>query len=257
MTQEEITTDPSASLPDAPADTPDAQEQPPETVSMADYETLKAENDKLSRTVSSQSGRASKALSIEGMFAEIKAENESFRESLRVMGTALSNDALETLPNDLVEIDQRRTVALTQTTANAELTVLQQNFNEAVVGEDGNTVMDLRGAPELEDARKLHDVALRMLNENQFGDAKKTMIEAVAMAKEVVNRKVITDLRTDFSTAKEKWEIENNIGDMGTGRGSAGGGSKNFNQIRDAYIDNPSDAAISKTYMEARRARGL
>ena len=256
MTQEKVQDqagDQSANLDGAPADTQDAQDQPPDTVPKADH-------DRVVQQLKSLEGRVNARESQNERFDRIEADNTSIRESIQKIGAAISGDNLDALDGDLSSIDQKRIVALTQTKSTAEMTSLKQQFDSTVLREDGSLVLDLKGASELQEARVEHDRALELLGQTDpelRASAKDVMNNAIKMAKDVVHSKVLADMESRYSTERDKWNEDNAIGDMGTGQGSSGGVSEDYKSIRDAYIADPNDSAVQTKYFAARAKRGL
>jgi len=230
-TSESDNLDSSANLPDSLEETSEGTEQLPDTVSRADFDSLKAENDKLTRSVDSMSGRASKSATIEDMFSEIKSENEALRESVQLLGEAFSNETLDSLGADLSAVQQRHTDSANQNKSNASIKYQKQLFDNSVLGEDGSPILSLTDAPELLEARQMHDASISLHNKGSSVEAKDMMNDAILMAKDAVSKAERSASRSALASAKEQWQIENGVGDMNTGSGSVGGGVNDGNLL--------------------------
>tara|TARA_Y100000310_G_C20578298_1_gene761613 strand:- start:260 stop:1042 length:783 start_codon:yes stop_codon:yes gene_type:complete len=57
--------------------------------------------------------------------------------------------------------------------------------------------------------------------------------------------------------ARQRYNVETSAMDMGAQAGTPAAPSPSFIKVRDAYIENPNDPAISKKYNEMRQERGI
>lgn len=97
----------------------------------------------------------------------------------------------------------------------------------------------------------------------QGGTSSNRVLTLMSDAEHKANLLAKAALRAQLAEAKkatkaERRKVEEETGafDLDTGPGS-GGGEKNFEKIRDAYIADPYDEKISKAYFESRKAQGL
>jgi hypothetical protein len=232
---EQHTEEQSAPLPDAPAEQQDAQEQLPDTVSRADFDELQSSHEKTQQQLSTMSGRLAAAETTaetnDRLFDRLDTLQTTLMDMTAAQAKAFADDTLDTLSAEIGSIRDKSNAESNQSRSTRTITSLRENLDAAVLGDDGNAVLDLATAPELQDARTKHNESLELLKNGRTEQAESMMARAVASAtnatataERAALRKQLADQEKGFATKSEELLEEAGVGDLSVNGGGGGGG---------------------------------
>ena len=186
---------------------------------------------KLQSNLSTLEGRVKKQNDTDALIAGFTDQLQGIQAGTAAMARAMANDDLEGLGDEVTAIEQRTQARTAENTRRSVSASLGQDLQLAIQGSDGEPVLDLMNAPELEIVRTTWNSGLRQLsseNPTERAEGRATLVQAVSDAKSATLaaertklQKAMTDLEAKHVADRAKWAEDNGIEDLSVGTGSA------------------------------------
>jgi|10_taG_2_1085330.scaffolds.fasta_scaffold03190_2 hypothetical protein len=202
-----------------PSGTPDHQAQ----LAERDAEIAKLKND-----LKASSGRRGRQNQTEQLLLGQGNDIRSINNRLDVLMKAMSSGETDNLPAELSAIQEQ--AAQTQATINYETqwTDLSQELVDSVVDEDGNAMLDIHNAPELERVREMWTQAH---NRKDVAGLHKAIAESQKVARSMERLQRRSPRIVDATDTEE----ETTEFDLSTGPSAGGAGLSDDRWMRDVY----------------------
>jgi|TARA_Y100000034_G_C6858495_1_gene390435 predicted DNA-binding protein (UPF0251 family) len=263
---------PNLEAPPEPDVTPDQGEGEgqPEEVNWEERATAaETENTKLKGDLSTAEGRVRKQTDIDAVIAGFGDRLDGIQAGTAAMARAMANDDLDGLGEEVDAIEQRtqaRSVASARQSVSASL---GQDLQLAVQGSDGEPVLDLMEAPELETVRMTWNTGLKQLSSTdavERAEGRATLVQAISDAKTAAlvaertkSQKALTNLEAQHKADRAKWAEDNGVEDLSTGTGAAAAQAPSGSALEEGIGNGtiPATPANLKKLQELYRQEGF
>ncbi len=190
---------------------------------------VKSLNDRLS----AQGRRQDRVQEAESLALGTNNEVRLLNRRLDALIESVSNGSTDRLPTQMAEIASQAASSQAELEYNDVWTELSQELQEVVLDEDGNAVLDLLNAPELEQVRSTWQVAHGRKDANGLA-------RAVGEAQKVMRRAERESVKTRATAnARQQAQVDNEAAgnlDLSTGPSSGGsGGMSDTRWLHDVY----------------------
>jgi|TARA_Y100000310_G_scaffold215081_1_gene216065 hypothetical protein len=204
------------------------------------------ENAKLKSNLSTLEGRVKKQIDTDALFAGFSDQLMGIQAGTAAVARAMANDNLEGLGEEVDAIEQRIQARTADTVRQSVSASLGQDLQMAVQGSDGEPVLDLMEAPELETVRTTWNIGLKQLSSTdavERAEGRATLVQAISDAKTVTlaaertkAQQALVDLEAKHVADRAKWAEDNGVEDLSTGTGSASVSGNLFGKLGDPNI---------------------
>lgn len=230
----------------------------------AQYEELLAAKGKLEGDLKAIKGLRQTEAQREAMLLGISDRIDGIDRQQTALIKALAANETDALPQEIERIQAEGQQAKASRGFGQQYASLLQDFMETVRDADGNDVLDIYKAPELQDARQEW---MRYYNDQAMGATEKIagFARVVGQAHRVVRQTERTRLQAEAKKAREearttvKQKLEEaEVLDLNTGPEAGGGGNQSFETLmkKDPYKMKPKELREYNTALNAAQKRG-
>ena len=211
-----------------------------EAVANAEARAKKAEND-----LRAQQGRRSQRQELENLVLGTNNHIRLLDRKVEALIKAYGSGDTDSLPSQLSSIQADQASLQTQTDYQQVWTDLSQELVDLVQDEEGNPILDLQEAPELEQVRRLWTAA----HQKQDKDG---LHRAIQEASKVVRRIERASLKQGAADNSKKIAEEAGQHDMDTGPAAGGSGMTDARWLREVY-GRPDFVGTKTDHVRAKR----
>jgi hypothetical protein len=176
----------------------------------------------------STQGQARKQGISDDSIQKLSDEFAGFQAQVMAGFKSLAEGNLDNLPTDMAEAGRPHAIQAQRNSSGRIATARRASFDELLLGEDGNALLDSTTAPELASARDIFDAGIRFLNagdvaqaEEQFGLAQNEATKVVRVAERKAFKDSLAKQDSDAKESRQKLIEESGVEDMGTGKAGA------------------------------------
>lgn len=245
--------------------TPETQATPEPTVDYkVKYEEEAAARAKLENDHKALKGLRQTEAQREAMLLGISDRIDGIDRQQTALIKALAANETDALPQEIERIQAEGLETRASRGFSQQYASLLQDFMETVRDADGNDVLDIYKAPELQDARQEW---MRYYNDETMGATEKIagFAKVVGQAHRVVRQAERIRLQAEAKKAKEEARTtvrqkleEAEVLDLNTGPEAGGGGNQSFDALmkKDPYKMKPKELREYNTALNAAQKRG-
>ena len=212
-------------------------------------EALEAQLSKVQNDLRAQSGRRNRQQELENLVLQTNNQTRLLDRKLEALIKATSSGDVDNLPEQLTTIHNDQATLEATSAYQTTWSELSNELVELVQDDDGNSILDLQQAPELEDVREIWTAAHR--NQDARG-LQRAMNEAITVVRRV-ERQRLKETTEEIKTAAKEEAVDAGAFDLDTGEAAGGSGLSDARWLREVY-GNPD---FSPTPDDNRRAKKI
>ena len=236
------------------ADQPVDQE-PEEVDWQVRAEAAEAANKKLENELKSQQGRNRRTDDVQHQLSSIGDRLSTIESANQAVLRAFSSGDTDDLPNELSTIQAQARQTSANRSYEARYADLSEELREAVQDDEGNPILDLYEAPELESIRQEWVTAHRNKDTGALATALAKAHRVARSVERTTGRSSEQQIRTEEREAAKARLEEAGIFDLDTGPSAAGGGRSDDRWFREVYGSQtydptPADHKRARDYLQ-------
>jgi hypothetical protein len=197
---------------------------------------LQAELDKVNNDLRSQSGRRNRQQELENLVLQANNTTRLLDRKVDALIRATSGD-IDDLPAQLSSIQADQATFDASSAYQSIWTDLSNELVELVQDDDGNSILDIQTAPELEEVREIWTNAHR--SEDTRG-LQRAMNEAIKVIRRV-ERQRLKEATTEIKAAAKEDAVNSGAFDLDTGPSAGGSGLSDERWLREVYGSEDSE----------------